>query len=44
MDALHRSFTLSKQIASVAVIVDAKDEQAMKEGFSPCGAFLALSG
>jgi predicted GNAT family N-acyltransferase len=29
MDALQRSFTLSRQVASAAVIVDAKDEQAM---------------
>ena len=29
MDALHRSLTLSRQIASAAVIVDAKDDQAM---------------
>jgi ribosomal protein S18 acetylase RimI-like enzyme len=29
MDALHRSFTLSRQIASAAVIVDAKDDRAM---------------
>jgi len=28
MDALHRSWALSKQIASAAVIVDAKDEAA----------------
>jgi predicted GNAT family N-acyltransferase len=30
MDALHRSLMLSRQVASAAVIVDAKDEQAMK--------------
>ena len=29
MDALHRSLALSRQIASAAVIVDAKDERAM---------------
>lgn len=29
LDALHRSLTLSQQIASAAVIVDAKDERAM---------------
>lgn len=29
MDALHRSLTLSRQVASAAVIVDAKDAQAM---------------
>jgi predicted GNAT family N-acyltransferase len=29
MDALRRSLTLSKQIASAAVIVDAKDDRAM---------------
>lgn len=29
MDALHRSLTLSKQVASAAVIVDAKDDQAL---------------
>ena len=29
MDALHRSLRLSKQIASTAIIVDAKDERAM---------------
>lgn len=29
VDALHRSLTLSKQIASAAVIVDAKDDRAM---------------
>ena len=29
MDALHRSFTLSQQVASAAVIVDAKDERAV---------------
>ena len=28
MDALHRSLTLSRQVASAAVIVDAKDDQA----------------
>jgi ribosomal protein S18 acetylase RimI-like enzyme len=30
MDALHRSLMLSRQVASAAVIVDAKDEQAMR--------------
>ncbi len=30
MDALHRSLTLSRQVASAAVIVDAKDDQAMR--------------
>jgi predicted GNAT family N-acyltransferase len=30
MDALQRSLTLSRQVASVAVIVDAKDGQAMR--------------
>ncbi|OFV96061.1 MAG: GNAT family N-acetyltransferase [Acidobacteria bacterium RIFCSPLOWO2_12_FULL_54_10] len=29
MDALHRSLTLSRQVASAAVIVDAKDNQAI---------------
>jgi len=29
MDALHRSLLLSKQIASAAVVVDAKDDRAM---------------
>ena len=29
MDALHRSLTLSRQVASAAVIVDAKDDLAM---------------
>ena len=29
MDALRRSLTLSKQVASAAVIVDAKDNQAI---------------
>jgi hypothetical protein len=28
MDALHRSWRMSKQIASFAVVVDARDEQA----------------
>jgi predicted GNAT family N-acyltransferase len=30
MDALQRSLTLSRQVASAAVIVDAKDDQAMR--------------
>ncbi len=29
MDALHRSYTLSKQIASAGVVVDAKDDRAL---------------
>ena len=42
MDALRRSLTLSKQIASAAVIVDAKDDRAMS--FYRKYGFLELSG
>jgi predicted GNAT family N-acyltransferase len=42
MDALHRSLMLSEQIASAAVIVDAKDDQAKK--FYLKFGFLALPG
>ena len=42
MDALHRSLMLSGQIASAAVIVDAKDDQA-KRFYLKYG-FLALPG